>query len=238
MMPLKVIRKTAKTTLKTLSPRLFKRWKHRQLARSYQRASLVYIHIAKAGGTSITAPLFRHPVGHRSIRQVQSICPKQVEQFPVFTVVRNPWDRLYSAYNHARQGGGSDTDVSPRFDYTSQAFSTFDSFIVNWLQAQENIGSIDMIFRAQKWFLGGSESIKLFDHIGRLEDLGPTVSWIEAQSGRKIEIQHRNRTSPVAASGEIEVSQQAWKIVHNLYQADFELLQYPFDLPHRFRLTG
>lgn len=230
-------RRIVKSSLEAWCPRLIKHWQHRRLAGIYQRAGLVYSHIAKAGGTSIVDSVFRRPVGHRSIRQVRKICPAQVAQFPVFTVVRNPWDRLYSAYNHAKRGGGSDTDASSRFSYHDGAFRSFDRFIVHWL-ARKDVGAIDMIFRPQHWFLGGSEDVKLFDHIGRLENLDVTVSWIGSQTGQEIKLRHCNRTSPVTAEGEIEVSARAFDAVRKLYKMDFDLLQYPVELPRRFRLAG
>jgi hypothetical protein len=65
------------------------------------------VHVPKTAGVAISLALFGNLAGeHASIRDYQTIYPKSVfERYVRFTFVRNPWDRLLSAFSFLKSGG-------------------------------------------------------------------------------------------------------------------------------------
>ena len=60
-----------------------------------------FIHIPKVAGTSIKTALQLPGQGHQSWQYFQQSFPQRWKNYYKFTVVRNPWDRLVSAYVYA-----------------------------------------------------------------------------------------------------------------------------------------
>lgn len=66
-----------------------------------ERHAFTFIHIPKTGGTSVCDALLRIPGMERreGAHHQQLAVVEPPEEHRVFTVVRNPWDRLVSMYN-------------------------------------------------------------------------------------------------------------------------------------------
>ena len=68
----------------------------------------IFIHVPKTGGMSVRKTLFTKSdlYPHLTIRDYQSLLSEQeVGSYYKFAFVRNPWDRLVSAYSFLRAGG-------------------------------------------------------------------------------------------------------------------------------------
>ena len=65
----------------------------------------IFIHIPKTGGTSIEKAFNQHPVvqKHRTMTQYENMLHANIDQYFLFSVIRNPWDRMVSYWNW-RQG--------------------------------------------------------------------------------------------------------------------------------------
>ena len=64
---------------------------------------ILFIHIPKSGGTSIASALIGKPSGHPYLYQYYLSNKEYTKKFYKFCVVRNPYDRLVSAYAHISQ---------------------------------------------------------------------------------------------------------------------------------------
>ena len=99
----------------------------------------VFIHIPKAAGTSLTRTLFDSPSRHLHYTEYQRTNPRKFQQYFKFTFVRNPYDRLFSAYTFLKKGGLNELDRCWA-EQNLTSFPDFESFVHGWV-TPENIWS-------------------------------------------------------------------------------------------------
>ena len=74
--------------------------------RGFDREKAIFVHIPKAAGTSIALSIFGElPYHYKAIDYIVFFGRKTFNQYFKFAFVRNPWDRVYSAYTYLRKGG-------------------------------------------------------------------------------------------------------------------------------------
>lgn len=170
--------------------------RRRPLFESFRKAGVVYIHVPRTAGTSISEAVFDSWIDHFALKGHLATMPAEVLALPRFTVVRNPWDRALSSWSFASAGTGLDSRiyVHHRHKYRTEGFRTFERFVLEWLPEQD-IDSCDPLFRLQSGLLTDESGALPFDHIGRFEDLALTQDWLSERLGRKIVLPHHNRSS-------------------------------------------
>ena len=78
-------------------------WRRRN---DFRKAGVVLIHVPRTAGTSLALELYGRFVGHFSLADLCAVSAPDVLALPRFAIVRNPWDRLVSAWAFAKAGGG------------------------------------------------------------------------------------------------------------------------------------
>lgn len=148
------------------------------------KAGIVFIHVPKAAGTSISEALYGQFMGHVRASDVQRWGSSEVRRLPSCAITRNPWDRLVSAYRFARRGGGLGGPhaggVWRPEQYLGPEFETFERFVSEWLAVRDP-NELDLIFQPQSRFVCDSAGKVLVDHLGRVEDLGATYDYLRAK---------------------------------------------------------
>lgn len=202
----------------------------RRRAASWSRAGIVFIHVPKAAGTSFNEALYGRFIGHPRASDIRRWAPASVNALPSFSVTRNPWDRLVSAWRFARQGRGIGESYRAGMwqpqRYQTPEFETFERFVKEWLAARDP-HKLDGVFQPQWLFLCDNHHRPLVDHIGRLDDLAPTFAFIAARTGACAPIPHANR-SGVHLDYRSVYTPDLVRIVGDLYRQDIELFGYDF----------
>ena len=78
----------------------------------FDQCGCIFIHIPKCAGVSVSKALFGNLAGgHSRVVDYQLVFnSNEYSNYFKFTFVRNPWDRLVSAFFFLKKGGFNDAD--------------------------------------------------------------------------------------------------------------------------------
>jgi hypothetical protein len=192
-------------------------------------AGIVFVHIPKAAGTSVNEALYGRFMGHVHAWDIERWGSAKLKSLPSFSITRNPWDRLVSAYRFARRGrgiGGIEAGVWRPQQYQDTRFESFDRFVREWL-AKRDPAKLDPIFQPQWTFVCRPDGQLLPDHVGRLENLEPTLDFIRVTTGAPIEVEQSNRSGESTDYRDFYTPDLA-EMVGGIYRQDIEIFGYSF----------
>ncbi|WP_461517348.1 sulfotransferase family 2 domain-containing protein [Porticoccus sp.] len=198
------------------------------LPESFVARKAVYVHVPKTAGSSIAALLFpdEKDFGHMPYAWYERLEPKINSDYFTFSFVRNPWDRLVSAYHYIRSGGAPKRDKKLSLMFAD--FKNFDDFVDKWVN-EDNINS-HLHFIPQSRFLTNFNGVLDLDFVGRFEDLRDgleivlknlDVSGVKVSSLKKINAVKRDGYKKY-------YSDNAINVVSELYKKDVELFGYSY----------
>jgi hypothetical protein len=186
----------------------------------------IFIHVPKAAGTSISTALYGGNIGHRFASDYQRISAREFRRYFRFAFVRNPWDRVVSAYVFARQGGTSRVQPIPNPVYQGAEFRSFGVFVRQWL-AHADLLEEDVVFTPQWRFICDDRGEVIVDHVGKVENLAADMAVVEKRLGRAIRLDDLNRTNR-DTDHRTYYDEEAREIVARVYARDIEMFGYGF----------
>lgn len=195
----------------------------------WRRNSCIFVHVPKAAGTTVNKAIYGKTLGHYSALEIEEKFPTLFKSCFSFSLVRNPWDRVLSAYRFACVGKTDTMGVHNPNQYKINEFKTFEKFVCEWLP-NKNVRKLDFIFMPQHQFVCDNESKIMVDHLGKVEAMGETVAILNEKLNRKIKIGVENSTS--SSSKEFRhyySSPEMIDIVRSVYRRDVELFGYDFE---------
>lgn len=216
----------------------------------------IFIHVPKSAGTSLAATLSKYStyldqeVGagafssaqehyfsqrfglrkHSTANEIKRIVGKDVwDGYFKFAFVRNPYDRLISAYNFLSGWA----HLPEKFRWLIEQYPTVQSFLESGVW-HENLGP-DKIFSPQSYWLAQSSETGplMIDCVGKVEkiqqDFALIRKKIEREGGQEevLGILNKSRRSKERFSW----TSQATAQVKKYYAMDFELFGYDTDPP-------
>lgn len=200
--------------------------------RGYCEKQAIFVHITKAAGTSVASSLFGELPYHYTASQYRVIFGrKDFNRYFKFTFVRNPWDRLYSAYSYLKNGGWDDNDKAWSARNLAE-INDFEQFVTQWLTADKLKSHIH--FWPQSHFLLDAKGRVLVDYLGYFEEIDRDFKHIAARVNPAA-VLARTNTSERGSYLDI-YSPAAIAKVAELYAEDIELFGYRFDGYQRKRV--
>jgi hypothetical protein len=194
----------------------------------YDQLRCIFVHIPKCAGLSVAEALFRGRNTHTTIRQYQLVFTRrEFDEYFKFAFVRNPWDRLVSAYHYLREGGCHEVDRRWAQANLSD-YSDFDDFVRRWVNEKNVMRWIHFV--PQSYFIHdpGSSQPRI-DFIGHYENLQGDFSYITKRLGVVAELKDVNRTRKRRRDYRDYYTEATRRIVADVYGADIECLGYEFD---------
>jgi len=196
----------------------------------FDKNKAIFVHIPKCAGISLNKTLFNSVGGgHTTLDQyIHVFEPKNFQEYFKFTVVRNPWDRVVSAYTFLQKGGINKWDKK-FFDNTLSQFESFEDFVLNWL-TPANIKT-HLHFKEQHGFFIDKYRKTSVDYIGYLENIAEDFDYIANRIGCKQTLNIENAVK--RADYKDFYNEKTRAHVGNIYKTDIELLNYDFDGPKK-----
>ncbi len=207
-----------------------------------KKLNLVFIHIPKCAGTSIIEamrkvdPLVEHGHNKWYYYTEYSIASRDPMSF---TVVRNPWDRVYSCYRYAIQkesywyGKNKKWDVHPDYDVLKNYdFKDAVKILFNNKQLLEVPEYMRVNFRyfGDNWsyqhpFFSDIKSHKTIKQILRYENMDEICGWLEDVYGLNIPLLNVSKSDDYRLNYDGETID----LVSKIYSKDIEILKYKFE---------
>lgn len=193
-------------------------------------AGALLIHIPKCAGLSVSEALYGPGFSPGHLRWMD-YDPADLERHPgleVFTVVRNPWDRLLSAYLFLLRGGlrersSADVVVGRHLAAHHPGFPGFVRQFIGAGHARDYFH-----FEPQTDYLRDrSGGFPARIHRIRFESLEGSGA-LTLPSGRTLALPHRNRTPRASAGYREHYTPETRAIVAQAYAADIRELGYEF----------
>lgn len=193
----------------------------------FLESKCLFVHIPKTGGLSVNNALFgRNTGGHLTMDKYQMIFDQfELKNLFKFTIVRNPWDRLFSAYSYLKDGGTTDHDKVWSHRNLSK-FRDFEEFVLNWVNTKNVISWIHFV--PQYRFIMTPITHKFqVDFIGKFESLDDDFQTVCKQIGRsEIKLPHLNQSN--TNDYRSQYNQKMRDVVAKVYIRDIQFFGYAF----------
>lgn len=209
--------------------------------RPFDETKSIFIHIPKCAGTSVARALYRRRVGNKDGNHMTAgwyqltFDEETYNRYFKFTFVRNPWDRLVSAYHFVKAGGMSEADRIWGERVLSR-FSSFDDFVKRWV-IEKNVTNIGeglektrVVFAPQYGFvcIRGSK-IPAVDFIGSFENIKTDFAHVAETIGVQVALDFLNVSNKSQRSYIDEYTDESRSIVADVYRTDIEMFGYDFE---------
>ena len=195
------------------------------LLNAFYKSKTIFIHIPKTAGVSLVKAIFGDVSfeGHRSFYFNSIALNIKNEKYFSFTFVRNPFDRLYSAYKFLQNGGMNHLDKLVFQTHLSE-FNDFEDFILNGLN-RKLIYKITHLIPQHEYLCDKKGSI-LVDFVGRFEHLERDILLLSTILSKDIKLSHHNYNKKLDYR-EAYTSEMINK-VNQIYQKDIDIFKYTF----------
>jgi len=191
----------------------------------FDRTRSIFVHVPKCAGVSVCRALYGNlGPGHTPFSEYPWIFdPNSFQSYFKFTFVRNPWDRLVSAYHFLKRGGMNDADLEFA-KVELKPYNSFDAFVRGWLN-EDNIWKRHH-FRPQFFYLEDLHRRVHLDFIGRFENLRNDFLYVADKLKISADLPRSNMSTHLEFRS--LYSDETRAIVSRVYAQDIKQLQYTF----------
>ena len=191
----------------------------------FDETKSIFIHIPKCAGISISKMIYGNLAGgHTTLEEYLDIFrPHDIQNYFIFTVVRNPWDRIVSAFHFLKSGGLSDRDRAWTKENIAQ-YRDFSTFCEHWLN-EENILKYHHFRPQYQYFLDRNKKIRP-DFICFFENLDADIQYV----CEKLKITNNLKKNNTSQHKPYQsyYNERSMKIVEDVYKEDIKILGYNF----------
>lgn len=141
--------------------------------RSWVEEGVVFIHVPKSAGMSISSAIYGRPLGHIKARDIKKYSATAYNSCFKFAFVRDPLSRYLSSWKFM-QNNFSDLKGGPGLP--SEQFLSLDpvEFAEKWL-AEKDLSKLNYIFQEQSQYILGDCDEILVDYVADFDDFDREV---------------------------------------------------------------
>lgn len=196
----------------------------------------IFIHIPKCAGHALQKSLFGKRIfKHQTIRQYQIALPRSVYRKAwKFTITRDPWERIVSAWRFLKAGGYHAHDNDRKyFAANLSQYPTFDHFVNDWL-VDQNLNQCGCVhFKPQLHYLTAFDGSVPMDCIVKLSDLSQEYEKLRNRfGGGELIVDNATKGGPVDYCS-FYTSDETLANVSQIYAEDIEILGYRQEVESR-----
>ena len=192
----------------------------------FDQHQCLFIHVPKSAGRSVVRGLFDvKSVEHAPADWYQMVDPEKYQRYFKFSFVRNPWDRLVSAYTYLDGGGASSSAEDTLWSNFIKQFDSFDQFVCEWI-SPDNVMR-NALFTPQTVFLKDQFGQVSMDFIGRFESLATDFATVADRLGIEASLPHLNKSNSRHYTK--YYSDRSRDIVAEVFADDIARFSYRFD---------
>ena len=191
--------------------------------------NVIFVHIPKVAGSSIESTLFgtKGKVGHKTALEYYNADKQLYQELFSFAFVRNPYDRLVSAYIYLKNGGRNQYDKAWSDEHLSE-FNSFNDFVLSLTNEDKCRDILSWNhFIPQYLFVCNSKNDIMVDFVGRYENLEDQFKIVQKFSNNANQLPHNNKTE--RNDYQHYYNEKTRAIVRSVYANDFELFHYDSD---------
>ncbi|ECL2691683.1 alpha-2,3-sialyltransferase [Campylobacter coli] len=210
----------------------------------HDKYKCIFIHVPKVAGSSIERVIYQTDkwlVGHVKASDYTKFDKDKFDSYFSFGFVRNPYDRVVSAYHYLKNDSPDPRDIKWGRLHINNL--TFEEFILS-LQDEEFKEEIlsKNHFSFQYKYLCDKNMNILVNFIGRFEKLDNDFKKILNILRRKDSLVHINKSKHLNYRD--YYNSQTYKIIREIYRDDFEIFDYDledkkyFNIPQNIYLNN
>ena len=188
----------------------------------WKKAGAIFIHVPKVAGTSISYALYGKTLGHYRALDIQKKFPLLYENSYTFGFVRDPMERLYSAYNFAKKGQTESMGVVNPAQYCTPEFESFESFVLGWLK-DKDVNALDNIFKEQSYYLCDNNRNIIVDDFYFLDNLDSNIGKVSKKLGKNLDVIKKNVSNKNGYCKKDLYSKEMEEIAMNIYKKDYDV---------------
>ena len=188
---------------------------------------ILFVHVPKTAGVSLIRAYQDcfAAARHSPVLLYKLLLGDEFAKFLTFSIVRNPWARIYSAYSFLTKGGLSGTDPAMA-KVLNEACPTFEVFVKEWLP-EHGVCSYGH-FVPQHEYICGWGKASLVEYLLKLEGLNDGWPDLAQRLGLPIrEIGRENKSTNEEYRKYYD--NESIDMVSRLYARDIELLTYSYE---------
>lgn len=198
----------------------------------------IYIHIPKTAGTSIENallgqsenPVERGITDHKTAAYYKRKHGPLFEKYFVFSIVRNPWDRIYSIFSYYTNGGNQRDDLN----IVRSIPDSFKGFCRKYLRNNRRLYFFGKpilwpqyrFLLVKKYLFFPSWKNSPIDYVGRFEKLEEDFNYIADRIKLPYRLPHVRRNQHDHYAGKYD--SETISMVSAIYQKDIEMWGYEF----------
>ena len=214
---------------------LFKYKIHDPYQTFHKEKKIIFIHIPKTAGRTISNRIFGKNSGHFSIKRYYYFNKKLFNKSFKFTFVRNPWSRLFSAFDSLYECRYERNPFGEFVRNNISCYENFDEFLLSMIKNKLDASKVlswTHFIPQYKWlsfytFINNSSPIEI-DFIGKYENLENDYKKLCLQleiDTNNSNIGYRNINKDYRNFYTVKTK----KFVEELYQKDIKFFDYDFE---------